>query len=829
MTYSDPEFFGILMDPVADCNLRDYCTLIADHTSSFDTLRTFFGCLSSALSYLHFRRVRHRDVKPENILVKGSNVYLTDFGISLDWENLSRGTTTADAGRTPLYCAPEVAEYGQKRNESSDIWSLGCVFLEMSTVLKCKDIAEMRQHFMDSSGSRLFYQNVRAIGTWIKLLSSMGEVVDNVTLEWSRRMLMADQKARPRAAKLFEQASSYRMDDQRAFCCGDCSSIADHEGVDQEPFSVEDYHTEPLDDNGSMIQSTATISVTQSHSSSDVGDTFLTSNNVGNQDRNLLDRRFIPTEFSTNALFSDYRELETVQYQSPGAVRPRFKIEDWQSPHEFFTAIRQHRQLVKWILQFCPDFQDAAVLSDKRQVNLVMMGLINNGLDIGSRTDSSGVRGTPIRQVVSWSHEDDYHPLFMHMVERSRLEDESADQRDGSVWFAAARQGSLWAVTDLVTWDVPKPTQWQCQMMQGAISGRQMEIVEYLRAQNVWEPSSKCEHCGFAMLSAAVTARWTSLVENIFESDIPRSHLSNVWAGDHPLFFACRWDLGQIVSILLRNGASPSWKPPWNGQNVEQPASTPLYKTPWELKQRYTSFQPTPLYLACKYGCAGAAQSLLATDVGLETLNTRIDDYNEKRTPLIAACHYGHSMLVQLLLEYGALTNRTALRDCVKLPTDVVMRFVHITPLWVACREGNTKAAELLLRHDQFGLNAHCGEEGTHGRLTPLGVACMNGHSETAALLLSHNAFIKSKNGQGMTPLHVAAQQGCLEVVQVLLAYGADPNHRTGFFGASTYLSALELAKGKGHKEIVHIMAPAAQEKKRSKTWSFFGSKVATV
>jgi serine/threonine protein kinase len=108
------------MSPVADCDLRAFYDIAATDDAHLRTLRTFYGCLTAALIYLHSSKIRHRDIKPQNILVKAERVYLADFGISLDWESLSRSTTTEDSAKTLLYCAPEVAQF-KPRNSSSDI------------------------------------------------------------------------------------------------------------------------------------------------------------------------------------------------------------------------------------------------------------------------------------------------------------------------------------------------------------------------------------------------------------------------------------------------------------------------------------------------------------------------------------------------------------------------------------------------------------------------------------------------------------------------------------------------------------------------------------
>ncbi|KAF2489178.1 kinase-like protein, partial [Lophium mytilinum] len=155
-SYTDSKYFGLLISPVADYNLSAFYGVVAGNKENEKSLRSFFGCLAHSLHFLHQNKIRHRDIKPENILVKGSAVYLADFGISLDWENLSRSTTTEDSGKSWTYCAPEVANY-EKRNSSSDIWSLGCVFLEMLTVLKGFTVHDLREVFRKHSGRPRFY------------------------------------------------------------------------------------------------------------------------------------------------------------------------------------------------------------------------------------------------------------------------------------------------------------------------------------------------------------------------------------------------------------------------------------------------------------------------------------------------------------------------------------------------------------------------------------------------------------------------------------------------------------------------------------------------
>lgn len=169
-SYTDPRYVGIIMSPVADCNLKEFLTRapLPDEQRSF--LRTFFGCLTSALCFLHTNRIRHKDIKPQNVLVKAHQVFLTDFGVSLDWTELGHSTTCGPTLTTPRYCSPEVANHSP-RNSSSDVWSLGCVFLEIWTVLRGQTVSAMVAHLEQrESMSSCYHLNPAAVASWIETI-----------------------------------------------------------------------------------------------------------------------------------------------------------------------------------------------------------------------------------------------------------------------------------------------------------------------------------------------------------------------------------------------------------------------------------------------------------------------------------------------------------------------------------------------------------------------------------------------------------------------------------------------------------------------------------
>ena len=85
--------------------------------------------LCLALSYVHDKKILHRDLKTQNMFIQNKNkIRIGDFGIAKIF-NQTREMAGSMIG-TPLYMSPEQYN-GKKYGFKSDIWSLGCCLFEM--------------------------------------------------------------------------------------------------------------------------------------------------------------------------------------------------------------------------------------------------------------------------------------------------------------------------------------------------------------------------------------------------------------------------------------------------------------------------------------------------------------------------------------------------------------------------------------------------------------------------------------------------------------------------------------------------------------------------
>uniref|UniRef100_A0A8V1AK29 non-specific serine/threonine protein kinase n=1 Tax=Gallus gallus TaxID=9031 RepID=A0A8V1AK29_CHICK len=132
-------------------------------------LLKFLGQMVDALFYIHKQNIFHRNLKPSNILVTGETSFkLCDFGTETlmtdEWKWKIRVEENCKC-----WMAPEAFSFSF--SDKSDIWSLGCILLDMMTcfVLNAEEIT-------------LLLQDIRRDTSHLDRVLSLMEIGENSSL-----------------------------------------------------------------------------------------------------------------------------------------------------------------------------------------------------------------------------------------------------------------------------------------------------------------------------------------------------------------------------------------------------------------------------------------------------------------------------------------------------------------------------------------------------------------------------------------------------------------------------------------------------------------------
>ncbi|KAI4671714.1 uncharacterized protein J4E78_000210 [Alternaria triticimaculans] len=129
-------------------------------------LRHSLGCIANAVAYLHTNRIRHKDLKPSQILLSPQGLWLTDFGWSADMSEHSTSVTSGGDQITAKYQAPERANR-QPCGRSEDIFSLGCIYLEIAYCM-ARFGQDIPRPWLQKGWS--FQANLNQVQEWMKPL-----------------------------------------------------------------------------------------------------------------------------------------------------------------------------------------------------------------------------------------------------------------------------------------------------------------------------------------------------------------------------------------------------------------------------------------------------------------------------------------------------------------------------------------------------------------------------------------------------------------------------------------------------------------------------------
>jgi serine/threonine protein kinase len=196
--YEDPRGRGcLILSPLAQTTLEAFLSQRPNQERK-TLVGPWIGCLASGLTHIHAQRVKHKDIKPSNILIHGTNPVIADMGIShgFDIDSKSSGLSAGSAA----YMAPEVLK-GQVRGRRQDVWSMLCCYMEILAFLKDMD----RGTFRKSMEPIYFYDYDLVVG-WLNTLKP--GAVDEEELAFVQLLLDSfkkDPEERPYALDLAEQ------------------------------------------------------------------------------------------------------------------------------------------------------------------------------------------------------------------------------------------------------------------------------------------------------------------------------------------------------------------------------------------------------------------------------------------------------------------------------------------------------------------------------------------------------------------------------------------------------------------------------------------------
>lgn len=372
----------------------------------------------------------------------------------------------------------------------------------------------------------------------------------------------------------------------------------------------------------------------------------------------------------------------------------------------------------------------------------------------------------------------------------------------------------------------------------GAVMTREFQLVEELLAKGV-PVNFRDPDCGYTPLAWAVMNQSEEVVRALIQAgaDLEAQDL----LGQTPLFAAMASENESVLRLLLAAGA--------NCNHTDCTGFTVLESAIWNEwteaidilldggadPNAYSKDKATALHWAVAKGSIVAAQTLIDAGADL-TLGLRAGDvsylfegFAPGTTPLMIAAQRGHSQLVISLLEHGANPKRvdergnTAVDHATRAGRVDVLRILEEAGEKVNYKSRRLNNAALLLavqQQDVAGVRraldngARTDVTEKPSKRTPLMLACLRDDLEIVQLLLDAGADPNQHTRRGEYPLTNGVVLGYAELVKALLGAGADPNVEyrprsiplvTGGVVPSRFCPLADAGAG-GHVEIVELL-----------------------
>lgn len=249
----------------------------------------------------------------------------------------------------------------------------------------------------------------------------------------------------------------------------------------------------------------------------------------------------------------------------------------------------------------------------------------------------------------------------------------------------------------------------------------------YLRVVRALLDYDLCLEGNIEALYRATQARHEGLARLLLDS-MPNTSVTNDW-WRYTLSQAMEYDWDEILVLILRKATS-------------------LTGALYTLQQDWPG---NALVLAAQRGLVGVVELLL--EKGAD-----VSESMRSQAPILSAAFFGHSRVLQLLIDNGADV------DAIKSDGQTVLH--------TAAEFGYEKAVQLLLE-----VGADVDKQNGAG-LTALYWATLGGHLTVVRLLILYGADLERKYSNAESALHIAASQGHESIVLLLLEAGADVHSR---------------------------------------------------
>ncbi|KAG2482593.1 hypothetical protein HYH03_018477 [Edaphochlamys debaryana] len=127
--YSDRRLY--LVFEFLDLDLKRQMDATPNFSRNHRVIKMYMWQMLSGIAFCHSRRILHRDLKPQNLLIDRSrnHLKLADFGLARAFGIPVRAYTHEVV--TLWYRAPEILLGSKTYSTPVDIWSIGCIFAEM--------------------------------------------------------------------------------------------------------------------------------------------------------------------------------------------------------------------------------------------------------------------------------------------------------------------------------------------------------------------------------------------------------------------------------------------------------------------------------------------------------------------------------------------------------------------------------------------------------------------------------------------------------------------------------------------------------------------------